>query len=255
MPWNPDRYHQFQKERSAPFEDLYALIRPRTRLHVIDLGCGTGELTIQLSDRLKGSQVVGLDSSFEMLARARTLARPTLSCELGQIEEFEGSWDLIFSHAALQWVEDHPRLIPRLFERIRPGGQLVVQMPSNHDHPAHTLITSVASESPFREALQGWTRRSPVLGIEAYAELLYQMGATDLVIYEKIYPHILADADALAEWVSGTALVPYFERLGNQLSDQFIERYRQLIRARWPGQPVFFGFRRTLFSATKPEKK
>lgn len=70
MPWNPDRYHQFQKERSAPFEDALALVTVRAGLRVVDLGCGTGELTRRLADALPDCDALGLDSSAEMLAKA-----------------------------------------------------------------------------------------------------------------------------------------------------------------------------------------
>jgi trans-aconitate 2-methyltransferase len=252
MPWDPDRYHQFQKERSAPFEDLFALIRVRPGLKVIDLGCGTGELTRQLADRLPGSEVLGIDSSAEMLARAEAQARPGLSFAQGRIEAVEGEWDLVFSHAAIHWVEDHARLVPRLFSLVSGGGQLAVQMPSNHQHPTHILIHEIASEEPFRSALGGWVRHSPVLSIDSYARLLYECRAQDITVLEKVYPHILEHAGALAEWTSGTALVPYFERLPGQLVDPFMDRYRRRLSLLFPARPVFYPFRRTLFAARKP---
>ena len=95
-------------------------------------------------------------------------------------------------------------------------------------------------------------RAVPVLPVDAYAELLYAHGGTDLTVFEKVYPHVLADADALAEWTSGTALVPYFDRLPPELHDPFMARYRARLAARWPGSPVFYGFRRILFAATRP---
>jgi trans-aconitate 2-methyltransferase len=134
---------------------------------------------------------------------------------------------------------------------VRPGGQLAVQLPSNHDHPSHRLIREIAAEEPFRRALEGWVRPSPVLGIDAYAELLHAGGGADLTVFEKVYPHVLRDADAVADWTSGTALVPYFERLSEPMRDAFVQRYRERLRERWPAGPVFFGFRRTLFAATR----
>ncbi len=252
MPWNPDQYHRFQKERSAPFDDLLALIRVRPGLQVVDLGCGTGELTARLARSLPGSQVLGIDSSPEMLAQARAQTGPNLRFERCSIEDLEGEWDLIFSHAALHWVEDHPALLPRLVERLRPGGQLAVQMPSNHTHPAQTLILELAGESPYREALGGWARRSPVLGTGSYAELLFAAGTEEIVVFEKVYPHVLEDADAVAEWGAGTVLVPYFERLPPELRERFMQRYRERLKAYWPGSPAFYAFRRTFLAATRP---
>src|SRR5688572_13318829 len=107
MPWDPAQYHKFQAERAAPFEDLVKLIRVREGLRVIDLGCGTGELTARLADILPGSDVLGVDSSPAMLEKAEPLERPGLRFALMAIEAVSGEWDVVFSHAALHWVDDH----------------------------------------------------------------------------------------------------------------------------------------------------
>ena len=251
MPWDPDRYEKFKNERYAPFEDLITLVRVRENLRVIDLGCGTGELTRRLADALPGSDVLGIDSSPEMLARAADQARDGLRFEQRAIEDVEDGWDLVFSNAAIQWVDGHTALVPRLLSLLRPGGQVVLQLPSNHNHPTQQFVAELAGEAPFREGLSGWLHRWPVLTVDAYAELLYAHGGTEITIFEKVYPHVLEHADALADWMSGTALVPYMERLPDELHEPFLERYRERLRARWPAAPVFFGFRRILFAATR----
>lgn len=255
MPWNPTVYHQFQAQRSAPFIDLRQLVQVRAGLDVIDLGCGTGELTRQLADLLPDSDVVGVDSSPEMLAKAAAVARPGLRFEQGRIEDVGGAWDLIFSHAALQWVDDHAALMPRLFGLLNPGGQLAVQMPSNHMHFSHATARELVAEEPFASALGGWSRPTPVLTIEAYAELFFGLGATEIVVFEKIYPHVLENADAIADWTSGTLLVPIMERLPEALRAPFMAAYRERLRQQWPESPVFYGFKRLLFSVTAPDER
>lgn len=251
MPWDPDLYHRFQRERFAPFEDLQALIVSRRGLRVADLGSGTGELTRRLADWLPGSDVLGIDTSPQMLERAQSQVRPGLRFEQADLRRIEGRWDLIFSHAALQWVPEHETLIPHLLSHLTAGGQLAVQMPANHGHPSHLLLIETAQEEPFRSALQGWLRHSPVLPAERYAELLYQQGASDIVALEKVYPHVLPDADAVGDWMAGTALVPYLERLPTELHDRFMARFRQRLRAQWPERPVFYGFRRLHLAAKR----
>src|SRR3954447_19174020 len=246
MPWNPDTYDKFQSERSAPFVNLLGLVAVREGLRVVDLGCGTGELTRRLADVLPGSNVLGIDNSPQMLERAEKEARPGLRFELAAIESVRGEWDLVFSHAAIHWLEDHPALVPRLLGMMRPGGQLAVQMPSNHGHVTHRLIQEIADEEPFCSALGGWVRRSSVLSIDRYAEILYSSGARDITVFEKVYPHVLEGSDALADWTSGTALVPYFERMPDDLRDRLMEVYRERLRALYAPGPVFYGFRRTL---------
>ena len=250
MPWDPKQYHKFQAARSAPFFDLLALVDVRPNLKVVDLGCGTGELTRQLADALPDSDVTGLDSSSQMLEKAAPLAGPGLRFELGDQAELTGNWDLIFSNAALHWTENHKELIRRLFERLSPGGQIGVQVPSNHNHISHQVYRDTASEEPFRSVLNGFQRYAPVLSIDEYARLLFECGGEEIVVFEKVYPHILEDSDAVVEWISGTALVPYFERLGDS-KEPFVEAIRTRMRRALPESPVFYPFRRTLFSARK----
>jgi trans-aconitate 2-methyltransferase len=252
MPWDPNQYHKFQAERSAPFFDLLSLVEVRTDLKVVDLGCGTGELTRQLADALPDSIVTGLDSSEQMLEKAGAFSSPNLIFVQGDQSQFPGEWDLIFSNAALQWSENHAELIPYLYQRLNVGGQIAVQVPSNHNHISHQIYRETATEEPFKSILEGFQRYAPVLSIDEYARLLFDCGAENIVAFEKVYPHVLEDSDAVVEWISGTALVPYFERLGEH-KEEFVEVIRRKMRAVMPESPVFYPFRRTLFSARKPQ--
>lgn len=252
MPWNPDLYHKFQTERSAPFYDLLALVDVRSNLKVIDLGCGRGELTRQLADKLPNGDVTGLDTSPQMLDKSASFARPGLVFQLGDQSTLTGDWDLIFSNAALQWSENHAELISRLFDRLTPGGQIAVQVPSNHNHVSHRVYRETAEEEPFHSLLEGFQRHSPVLTVDEYARILFDCGAEEINVFEKVYPHVLENSDAVVEWISGTALVPYFERLGNY-KEEFLKSIRGKMRAAMPGSPVFYPFRRILFSARKPK--
>jgi trans-aconitate 2-methyltransferase len=251
MPWNPEQYHRFQAERSAPFDDLLNLVQVRSGLRVVDLGCGTGELTQRLADHLPASQVTGLDSSQQMLEKAAHYAQPGLRFHSGDQASLSGEWDLIFSNAALQWSEDHPALLSHIFTRLAPGGQLAVQVPSNHDHISHRLILETARTEPFRTMLGGFTRISPVLSVEDYARLFFELGAENIIVFQKVYPHVLASADAVVDWISGTALVPYFERLGDG-KQAFIDSLLTSMRTALPGSPVFYPFKRTFFSVHRP---
>jgi trans-aconitate 2-methyltransferase len=251
MPWDPEQYLRFRDERYAPFDDLLSLITPRTGMSVIDLGCGTGELTRRLADYLPGSRVTGIDSSPRMLEKASDQERDGLAFLEGDIENVSGNWDLVFSNAAIQWVDDHEALVPRLLSLVSPGGQLAVQIPANHRHPSLTMIRATAEEEPFSSALDGWTRVSPVLEIDRYAELLFLCGGTSINVFEKVYCHILEDAEAIVQWTRGTALVPYLEKLPDDLHGSFLDSYQRKLASIWPRGPILFTFRRIFISAFK----
>jgi len=251
MSWNPELYHKFKADRLAPFNDLLGLIKCRSGLSVLDLGCGTGELALALAENLPLSQVTGVDSSPQMLEKAREQSCDRVKFKLGDVDSLQGQWDLLFSHAVLHWVDNHEVLIPRLWSHLKPGGQLAVQIPSNHRHPSHTCIIAAASEEPFKTALSGWVRHSPVLEIDQYAQLLHNCGTADFTVMEKVYPTYLPEAAAIAEWTRGTTLVPYFERLPRELHEPFLGRYRELLRGALPAGPILYTFRRILFAAVK----
>lgn len=252
MPWDPECYLKFKAERFAPFEDLLKMIRVRDGMSVIDLGCGTGEMTRRLSDSLPGSDVLGIDSSQEMLEKAKDYVGPGLGFKSGEIESIEGQWDLVFSNAAIQWVPDHQALVPRLLALLNPGGQLAVQLPSNHHHPVYRTIVEIADEEPFRSALNSWVRNFPVLSVDEYAVLLHEHGGGEIEVFEKVYPHLMKDADALVEWTSGTVLLPYFDRLSSEVKTAFLNEYRTRLRGLYPTEEILYAFRRTLFFAMKP---
>lgn len=244
MEWDPKQYEKFLAQREAPFADLLALIERRPGMRVVDLGCGPGGLTRKLADALADAEVVGIDSSAAMLEKAATLARPGLSFAHRSIEAFvDGNehWDLIFSNAALHWVPDHHALIPRLLERLRPGGQLAVQMPADDFNTSRAVLAEIA----------GWRFRMATLDISEYAQILYAHGARDLVVFEKVYPHELRDSDDVLEWARGTALLPYLEKLPEAERPAFVDEARRRLRIAYPGSPVFFPFRRVLFSARR----
>lgn len=252
MPWNPEQYHKFQSERSAPFFDLLKIVKIRPNLKVIDLGCGTGELTRRLADLLPSCEGVGLDQSEEMLTKAAAYASGNLRFERGDQAKLKGTWDLIFSNAALQWSENHHKLIPSLFDKLNEEGQLAVQVPSNHNHISHRIILETAREEPFCSALKGFARISPVLPIDEYAGILFNCGAEDITVFEKVYPHVLENSDAVVEWIKGTALVPYLERLDSE-KDAFLETIRKKLSGMLPGSPILYPFRRTFIFAVKPQ--
>jgi len=251
--WDPERYARFRDERRAPFLDLLSLVEPRSGMRVVDLGCGTGELTRLAHERLGARETLGVDASPAMLEKAAPLAGGGLSFARGDAGAFEdGGWDLVLSNAALHWVPDHERLLPRLAACLADGGQLAVQVPANEDHPSHAVAREVASEPPFRDALAGHVRRSPVLAPERYAELLFRLGFAARRVRVEVYGHPLASRDEVVEWVRGTLLADYEKRLDAGTWAAFLARYRERLRAALPDdRPFLYTYRRVFVWARR----
>jgi trans-aconitate 2-methyltransferase len=252
--WDPAQYERFSDERSAPFFDLLALVEPCPGGRVFDLGCGTGELTRVLHERTGASTTVGIDSSEAMLARSTPRAGGGLSFELGDIAGWtpEEPADIVFSNAALHWVDDHHELFAKLTAALRTGGQLAVQVPANHDHASHLVAERVAAEAPFREALDGYVRKSPVLAPEHYAVLLDGLGYVTQHVRMQVYLHLLSEPAGVVDWVKGTLLTDYQRRLPGALFEGFVARYRELLLGELGDEhPFRFTFKRVLLWAKR----
>lgn len=254
--WNPAQYERFAAERRQPFDDLLALIEPTPNPRVVDLGCGTGELTAHLHATLGARETLGLERSSSMLERSAGHTRPGLRFAQADIAEFapRGEWDVVFSNAALHWLPDHPALFQRLYDALAPGGQLAVQVPDNFDHPSHVIAGEVAAEEPFAAALREPFPRAAVLRPEAYAELLFDLGFARQIVRLQVYGHALGSRDEVVEWVRGSLLTSYQSALPPELFAQFLERYRaRLLPVLRDTRPFFYPFKRILLWARRDD--
>ncbi len=252
MAWNPETYNQFKKERYTAFYDLIALLDTKPGMEVIDLGCGTGELTRLLADELTSPNVLGIDNSAEMLERSKLFATSNLQFKECSIEEIllaGKKWDLLFSNAAIQWVDNHQHLFSMMIGCLKENGQLLIQLPAQNKNITNQLLWDLAAEEPFKTAFNNWNLLSPVLDTAAYADLLFYNGSKSMNVFEKIYPLVLTDTDALYNWVSGTALIPYIEKLPTGYRDEFIEAFKKQLRIAFPLPPLFYPFKRILIEA------
>src|SRR6476661_2936332 len=108
--WDPDRYLAYAGERGRPFLDLLARVGATAPRTVVDLGCGPGNLTALLAERWPDAEVVGLDSSPEMIAAARQSGgrvRYDVADLRDWVSSTAGEVDVLVSNATLQWVPGH----------------------------------------------------------------------------------------------------------------------------------------------------
>jgi len=251
MTWDPNKYNEFKEDRYKPFTDLSNHIVDKPNLKVIDLGCGTGELTKKLSDQLTNPSVLGIDSSAEMLAKAPSqenieFKQLSITDQLNQ----ETKWDLIFSNAALQWIDDHETLFPKIISRINSGGQLAVQMPQQTENVLNKILFELVQEEPFASYLNNWTRPSPVLTLDEYAKILFDKGGKNLLLYQKVYPLISTHKDSFFDFIAGSALTFYQERLKENEFQELSIEFKKRIDAHFHKVPSIYAFKRLLMYAT-----
>jgi trans-aconitate 2-methyltransferase len=211
--WDPGQYVKFLDERTRPSRDLCARIDLAAPARVLDLGCGPGNSTRVLAERWPGADLAGLDSSPEMIAQARS-GHPDGAWILADAATYEpaGQWDVVFSNAALQWLPDHPRLLPRLLGWVAPGGCLAVQMPARDSSPFRDALRATAQRPRWRDRLGDCSGSLTFLGAGAYYDLLAPLVAR-LDLWETLYYHVLDSHQGLVDWYAGTGMRPYLDRL------------------------------------------
>ena len=264
MPWNPAQYLQFEGERLRPALDLLARVPLENPRSIIDLGCGSGNVTRLLGERWPDAQIVGVDSSPSMLqqARAATGGDPRITFVAADLTHWqpEAPVDLVYSNAALHWLPDHAALFARVAAMVAPRGALAVQMPDNFRAPSHTLIADLARNERWRKQLAAIVREPPVATAEAYFGWLAPlMSAVDIWLTE--YLQVLARRNdgehPVAAWTKGTWLVPFLELLDEQERAEFLRDYMQQLAHHYPARPdgrTLFPFRRLFVIATRPNR-
>jgi trans-aconitate 2-methyltransferase len=260
--WDPDRYLAYADERGRPFVELLARIGAESPRSVVDLGCGPGNLTALLADRWPDAHVLGLDSSPEMIDRARA-AQARIAFEVadlrdwvatGSTGELAADVDVLVSNATLQWVPGHLDLLGDLLARVRPGGWLAFQVPGNFDEPSHTIRRDLAAEAAYADHLRDVAvpaSHDPA----AYLDRLAALGC-EVDAWETTYLHVLTGDDPVFAWVSGTGARPTLQTLPDGLRQEFEEEFRRRLRAAYPQHEygVVLPFRRIFVAARKPAR-
>jgi trans-aconitate 2-methyltransferase len=247
--WDPDVYNRYADERGRPFVELLTRVRVDSAAAVVDLGCGPGNLTAMLASRWPDAEVIGVDSSAEMVAAAGEYASYRVRFFVGDIGDWQpdGPVDVVVANAALHWVPGHVDMLATFASWLRPGGALAFQVPDNFSEPSHTLLQELRESPRWRDRLAAGADRSA--GVERPARYLEALVAAGLDpdVWQTDYLHVLPGEDAVLNWVRGTALRPVLTILDADEQAEFVSSYAEALRAGYPKQEfgTVFPFRRT----------
>jgi len=236
LSWSAKQYVAFEDERTRPVRDLLAALPPIDAHSAIDLGCGPGNSTEVLAACYPQATISGIDSSSDMIEAARRRL-PHISFAVADLQTWKdaGPFDVILANAVLQWVDKHELLLPRLVERLAPGGALAVQMPDNLEEPAHRLMRELAVDGPWVAKLAAASAgRAPLPSAACYYELLRPL-CSKVDLWRTTYCHFLhGGAEAVVEWFKGSGLRPFLEPLNTAQRSAFLERYTTAIAKAYP---------------------
>ena len=228
--WSARQYLKFEDERTRPPRDLLAQVPLQNPQLIVDLGCGPGNSTELLVARFPQAQVIGLDSSPDMLRKARERLPDCIFVQ-GDIATWkpDSNTELIFSNAVLQWLPDHQPVMRRLLEALPKGGVLAVQMPDNTREPGLVLQREVGESGPWRDHPEiKAAARKDLSPPEAYYDLLKPV-CSRIEIWHSVYNHVMPSPQAITEWFKGSSLQPFLSPLDAAAREQFLAAYTEKI--------------------------
>lgn len=255
--WNSEQYLKFKAQRTQPAIDLAARLDSFPR-EIIDLGCGPGNSTRVLKDRFPNARIIGADYSENMLKKARS-ENPDLDfvqLDLsGDISEYNGKFDVVFSNACFQWLPNHRELLPRVFKLLKKGGTLAAQIPMNFNEPIHKIIQRI-SES------ERWSDKFPekrifgTLTVPEYHDIISRL-TDDFELWQTTYYHRMPSIDSIIEWYSSTGLRTYLAALDEEDGAEFVTDISRELEKEYPKQingEIIFGFPRFFFVAKRSDQ-
>jgi SAM-dependent methyltransferase len=124
--WDPDAYGKNGAFVHGMAGGVLEWLDAQSGEHILDLGCGDGQLTQKIG--ASGANVTGVDASPEMVAAARARG---IVADAGNAEELpfsDGTFDAVFSNAALHWVRDQAAMMTQVHRVLKPGGRFVAEM-------------------------------------------------------------------------------------------------------------------------------
>jgi trans-aconitate 2-methyltransferase len=234
--WNAAAYAANSSVQQGWAREIIARLHLRGDEHVFDVGCGDGKVTAEIARAVPKGRVLGVDASLEMIAFAKKTF-PSLKvsnlrfevCDARKIKAPSGSFDLVFSNAALHWVDDHESVLKGAASVLKPGGRLVISCGGKGN--AHDVFLALRPEMRLKR-WSGFFRKMPMpyffYAPADYEKWLPKYGfkihALKLTPKDATYP----GADGFATWVRTTWL-PFAQRVPENLRDEFInavtERY------------------------------
>ncbi|HEY2665068.1 MAG TPA: methyltransferase domain-containing protein [Candidatus Binataceae bacterium] len=261
--WDPGLYNRFRRYRAEPFEMIVRRLRIAPEASILDLGCGTGEHTVELARRAESGSALGIDSSPAMVAEANKL-RATLDPSLADRVSFEhadfttlasaGQFSIVFSNAALQWARDHRACLALWFKALEVGGQLAVQMPANDEETAQLSLLALSRESPWLDWVGHTPLPSRTVGTPMeYRSMLCALGYCEIDCYYHTFTHPMASPAEIVQWSRATALRPFLKRIPETHHAAFIAEWtRRLESAYGTTGPLTFNFTRLFLWARRP---
>lgn len=237
--WDAAHYHQVSDPQTRWGLKVLDRLDPRDGERILDIGCGTGRLTLALVERAPGAAVVATDVSPAMVREARKAfgGRIPVVQANGTDLPFRPRFDAVFSTATFHWIHDHARLFSEMHRVLVPGGRLVSQAGGGPNLARlYGRCRDLAAEREFAHAFTGWTDPWHFADVEGTLGRLREGGFTDLSVWLEPVPTAFGSADEYTAFVRTVCLRHQLDRLDDAQRERYLGR---LVDAAAQDDPAF----------------
>lgn len=254
--WNAAQYTKFETQRTQPSVDLISRLGNISPAYILDVGCGPGNSSYALKQRFKDAAILGIDSSEDMLQKARQTypGMQFSACRVPQeLDSLGTAFDLIFSNACIHWIPEQEQLLGALFSKLNSGGTLAVQIPLIQESAFYRMLYAFVPESEWSGSLSG-IRCFYNLLPEQYYDVLSALSC-DFDIWQTTYYHTVTAAEDIAAWYQGSGLRPYLDALNASEQSRFLRSLTDRIKTSYPVQKdghIILKMPRLFFTVRKP---
>ena len=256
MKWDAVQYDSVKAPQVDAGRELIALANVKQNDSVLDIGCGTGKLTLEISRLASQGTVLGIDPSAEMLRKAEELsgARDNMRFMLltGQSMEFADQFDLVFSNSALQWIQEQREVAGLVYRSLKKGGRIAFQLPAKDfcreffDYTS-AVITLLGYEKYFRNWQKPWYLPTK----EEYEVLLKDTGFININVCSRDYRLVFGSVGDVIAWWSSAGLRPFLALLPAREQEYFKDAVAMSYESNRTDRGIEFDFRRLFAFAEK----
>jgi trans-aconitate methyltransferase len=250
MKWNAELYDQKHAFVYQYGESVLELLDVKPSERILDLGCGTGYLTQQISDL--GAEVVGIDYSPEMIQQAKQ-NYPDVAFSVADASKFSFTepFDAVFSNAVLHWVKDHNAMMKCVYNSLKPGGRFVAEMGGKGNTQQLMAATKqVLLQHGYHKHAEIQLWHFPSLG--EYTQQLENRGFRVTFATHFDRPTALQDGDqGVAKWIAMFG-EPYFEGIAKEEKQQMLQEITAILRPAYYRDGQWFAeYKRLSFTAVR----
>ena len=254
--FNGKKYEQASRHQKEWGQKLLSDLHLSGKESILDLGCGDGVLTEQLSMLVPDGSVFGIDASIGMINTAKKREKENLQFLHMDMPDmsFVNKFDVIYSNAALHWVKDHSRLLSQSHSALKPGGKILWNFAGEGNcSDFFEIIRNMIHTEPYKKYFHSFQWPWYMPSKSEYEGFMSRSNFKNIVITEEHADRYFSDAEEMIGWIDQPSLVPFIQYIPEELKETFRSEVIEasLKRAIQPDGTCFQPFRRLKVSAVK----